>query len=57
MIFVVEHERAGKLILDIVFGDELETDHYEYVKSIFFCETMEQAMLVVSKIRNWGELE
>jgi hypothetical protein len=54
MIIVVDHLRAGKPIIDIVYGDELDTDHYDKVNSIFFCETVEEVMFVVSEIRNWG---
>jgi hypothetical protein len=53
MIFVVDHERAGKPIIDIVYGEELETDHYDKVNCIFFCDNVEEVMLVVSELRNW----
>jgi hypothetical protein len=38
MIFVVEYEKNGDRYIDIVHKSELDTDPYEKINKIFFCE-------------------
>ena len=54
MIFVVEHEKDGRVVFDVVHGDELNTDAYDRVNKIFFCESDVEAQLVVEELRNYG---
>lgn len=54
MIFVVEHKVNGEVKIDVVHGEELDTDAYDHVEKIFFCETEVEAQAVVAEIRNWG---
>jgi len=55
MIFVIEFEEEGQRFLHVKRGEELNTDHYARVNKIFFCETEEEAQIVVSEFRNWDE--
>jgi len=51
MIFVVEHEKGGPWQLQIIVDvDEINTKDYEPIRKIFFCETMEEAQIVVNEI-------
>jgi hypothetical protein len=54
MIFVVEHVTNGHTLIDVVHGDELNTDAYDHVNKIFFCESDVEAQLVVGELRNYG---
>jgi hypothetical protein len=53
MIFVVKHQYDGASVIDIIHGDELDTDEYQHIDSIFFCENMDEVVMVVDEILNW----
>ena len=55
MIFVVEFEQDGRRFVGVEHGDELDTDKFERVNKIFFCETEEEAQIVLSDFRNWDD--
>jgi hypothetical protein len=51
MIFVVAHGDDG---VTVEYGDELNTEDYEDIKYIFFCDNEEEAEMVVHEVMNWG---
>jgi phage-related protein len=51
MIFVVEHEKGGPWQLQVLENvEEINTKDFEPVRKIFFCETMDEAQVVVNEI-------
>ena len=51
MIFVVEHEKGGPWQLQIIVDvEEINTKDFEPFKKIFFCDTMDEAQVVVNEI-------
>lgn len=51
MILVVEHERGGLWQLQVLEDvEEINTKDFEPVRKIFFCDTMDEAQVVVNEI-------
>jgi len=51
MIFVVAHGDDG---VTVEYGDELNTELYQDIKCIFFCDNEEEAEMVVHEVMRWG---
>lgn len=53
MIFVVEHEKDGVMMVDVVTGvEDLDTSQYQPVNKIFLCENTLEAQAVLDEIKH-----
>jgi hypothetical protein len=53
MIFVVEHEKDGVMMVDVVTGvEDLDTSQYQPVNKIFLCENTLEAQTVLDEIKH-----
>jgi len=50
MNIVIEH--GNKQIMAFLDCDKLDTDSIPDIKKIFFCETIDEVMLVIEELRN-----
>jgi phage-related protein len=51
MILVIEYEKGGLWQLQVLEDvEEINTKDFEPVRKIFFCETMDEAQVVVNEI-------
>ena len=52
MILVIEYEKGGLWQLQVLEDvEEINTKDFEPVRKIFFCETMDEAKVVVNEIK------
>jgi hypothetical protein len=50
MNLVIEH--GDKQIIALVDCDELDTDTIPNIKKIFFCESIDEVLIVIEELRN-----
>lgn len=56
MHMVIEHEKGGPWQLQVLIDtDEINHDDYDPIKTIFFCENMQEVEMVVSEIKKGKE--
>jgi hypothetical protein len=51
MIFVVEYEKSGNKCVDVLYQAHLETDKYEQVNKIFFCDNYHEVQAVLGELK------
>jgi hypothetical protein len=56
MIFLIEHEKGVEHRFRILINyDEIDPNDFEPIKSIFFCETLDEAIEVMEGLREMDE--